>query len=234
MTPKLTPNQQEINNILKSMGYKTFSYSEYKIDQLAIKLLMLYEKKLELNSNIFAETNFRLFIYRELDGRRLNDTSIDIDTESELLAIKIFFGIENESLAAKILNAEHLIYSYNLEQDENGVYSFDSQMEQKKSKLIKYCKELNILFEQYRFDENTIGKTPKSKKQFIASLEAKLKEPLMLHCDLYKKYTYFLKQNHGINQKNTLKANYLLELQFDNIDTFDIAQNIIKFSNLFR
>lgn len=233
MTPRLTTEQKQINNTLRSLGYLTFTTSEYKEDSNALKLLELFNK-IKQKEEMFAHINFIAYIYGKLSGRKLANSQIDIDTNSEIIAISIFYGIDNLSLATKILNRDNLVYSEYLEQDENGVYKFDDVLNCKRNELIRYSKLMNVYFKQYKNDEAIWSLNTKAKKDYINNFRNLLSQPLFKKfCTQEPSYTSFLRQNIGLNQIIKTKATYLLSLELPNVSSLASASNIIRHSNLF-
>lgn len=233
MTPRLTEEQKQINKTLTSLGYSTFTTSEYKEDSNALKLLELFNK-IKQNASVVADINFIMYIYCNLSGRKLANSQIDIDTRNEIIAISIFYGINNLSLATKILNRNNLAYSRYCEQDENGVFEFDDEIKNKLDSLISYSKLMNVYFKQYKNDEAIWSLNTKAKKDYINNFRNLLSQPLFKKfCTQEPSYTSFLRQNIGLNQIIKTKATYLLSLELPNVSSLALASNIIRHSKFF-
>jgi hypothetical protein len=233
MTPRLTEEQKQINKTLTSLGYLTFKTHEYTTDRNAMKLLELFNK-IKQNASVVADINFIIYIYYNLSGRKLANSQIDIDTETEIIAISIFYGINNLSLATKILNRDNLAYSRYCDQDENGVFEFDDEINNKLDSLISYSKLMNVYFKQYKNDEAIWSLNTKAKKDYINNFRNLLSQPLFKKlCTQEPSYTSFLKQNIGLNQIIKTKATYLLSLKLPNVSSLALASNIIRHSKFF-
>lgn len=233
MTPRLTEEQKQINKKLRSLGYFTFKSHEYTTDRNAMKLLALFNL-CKQNASVVADINFIMYIYRNLSGRKLANSQIDIDTETEIIAISIFYGINNLSLATKILNRNNLAYSRYCDQDENGVFEFDDEIKNKLDSLISYSKLMNVYFKQYKNDEAIWSLNTKAKKDYINNFRNLLSQPLFKKfCTQEPSYASFLKQNIGLNQIIKTKATYLLSLELPNVSSLALASNIIRHSKFF-
>jgi hypothetical protein len=229
-SPKLTPDQQAINNILKSKGYKTFTVIEYQKDPLAIALNQKYQSR---TMELFGDSNFNVFIYLKMRHRKILASKIDIQTEGEKLAVKAILGLTNEALIEKIMCVEYDIFSF---YDDEGNIIFDTSLQKKVDLWIKYCNDLDVCFRQYKYDESIWNKSSDAKRIYRNQWKDLSKQPLfqtdpdsMIH--IYEK---FLKDGHGLKQSVKAKADFLLSQQLPNINTFKIAKKIVETSSLLK
>ena len=224
MTPKLSKTQKEINSILKGLGYKTFTQSDYQTDPLGIKLDALY-----VNTNTLARVTFYHFIYTALKSKK-NSKVLNIDNDIEKIAVKELFAISNDSLAEKIMDT---YYNDSMTVNEDSIISFDTSLQTKIDDLSKYCKSINVAYQQYESDVDQWNTSTKAKQAYKKQWEQKLKQPLLQNNEDIKFYVHFLKQNYGLNQRTKAKADYLINLQLPNISKLAIARKIIESSKLF-
>jgi hypothetical protein len=224
MTPKLTLTQKKINDILKDLGYKTFTQSDYQTNPLGIKLEALY-----VNINTLARVSFYHFIYAALKSKK-NNKVLNIDNNIEKIAVKELFEISDDSLAQKIMDT---YYSDSMNVNEDSIISFDTSLQAKIDDLSRYCKSINVVYKQYERDKNKWNTSPKAKQAYKKQWEEQLNQPLYHKNEDIKFYVHFLKQNYGLNQKTKAKAAYLIKLKLPNISKLAIAKKIIKSSKLF-
>lgn len=228
-TPKLTHEQQEINDMLKERGYYTYKYEDFIKDENAIELYGLF-----LNKDTSWNASLKLdgFLLNKLRNKKRPDHPVTWESEYDRFATKMLFGITNEALLLKVMNVE---YGTLCEQDEiTGEYRFDSRIQKKVDDWIIYCKTIDRCFEQYQVDKSIWSKSATAKKAYKQQWK-KLSEKPLLRRDpknIVHSYYQFLENNYGINQRTKAKVDSLLLLELPNILQYKIAKNIVETSSL--
>lgn len=230
-TPKLTPEQQEINDMLKERGYYPYKYYDFSKDENAIELYRLF-----LNKDTSWNASLKLdgFLLNKLRNKKRPDHPVTWESEYDRLATKMLFGMTNEALLLKVMDVE---YGTLCEQDKlTGEYRFDSRIQKKVDDWISYCKTLDRCFEQYQADVSIWSKSAKAKKAYKLQWKELSETPLLRRDpeNIVHSYCQFLENNYGINQRTKAKAKFLLYLELPNISEYKIAKKIVETSSLIR
>lgn len=224
---KLDQDQRAVNEILASKGYYTFKVDEFEKDTHAKKLLALYKNR---KNKPLGDINFGFYIYNELKHKN-RSIMVDMNKESEIIAVRELFKLTNNALIQKIIDPYY--YAYCDQNPEDGEFDFGTEIQLKIDSWVKYCKQIDLCYLQYKQDKELWSKSAKDKRDYKQYWKDLAQKELFKNNENVKSYIEFLDSGYRLNQKVRLKAKYLVSLEFPNIN-YEIAKKIVETSSLLR
>ena len=227
MTPSKTPKMKAIIKDIAKLNpnVKALTYDDF-VNTGAKELLLEYkdeDKILEQKKLLHKIANVSLFNIEELFPSTKSQEISNFDNTAKFFGIDVSMKSLIQKLSSPIFTE---IIIDEMQMKDGIINSYEYQYIKKDfDNWINLCKKLDS-YKNYFDSLNS-----KEQEQLKEGLKILNKAPFIEDANIVKEFGMFL-LNYRISQLRKFKINKLIELDIPNVNSFKIAEEIYKFTNL--